>query len=81
MTAQLNIPPSSPMARFVIRRLYAPEAVFGITDRRSPLSIDGFFSLLKKYTVDDGGPLHVVLPDTGGGVSGQVNITVSPSYP
>lgn len=81
MTSQLNIPSSTPMVRFVIRRLYAPEAVFGITDRRSPLSIDGFLLLFKKYTVADGGPLHVVLPDTGGGVSGQLNITVSPSYP
>lgn len=69
------------MVRFVIRRLYAPEAVFGITDRRSTLSIDGFLLSLIKYSSNDGGPLHVVLPDTGGGVSGQVNITVSPSYP
>lgn len=81
LTSQLNIPASTPMVRFVIRRLYAPEPMFRITDKRFPLSIDGFLSLLKKYTVADGGPLHVVLPDKAGGVNGQFNIIVSPSYP
>lgn len=65
----------------MIRRLYAPEAVFRITDRRSPLSIDGFLLSLIKYLMFEGGPVQIVMPDSAGGVSGQLNITVSPSYP
>lgn len=81
LTSQLNIPSSTPIIRFVIRRLYAPEAVLSITDSRSPLSTYGFLLSLIKYFMFDGGPLHVVLPDTTGGVRGHFNITVSPTYP